>query len=127
MLSESETPLALVVEDDQATQGLISTVLSEEGFRVDEADNGEQALEFLNRQPYDVIVLDLQIPYVSGFQIIARMRDDFPGSLPAVVITSGLDVQILGHLATLCTVLPKPLDVSKLRRFAKERVAEKLR
>jgi signal transduction histidine kinase/DNA-binding response OmpR family regulator len=79
----------LVVEDDAANRELIHRVLKERGWTVNEADNGAVALRCLADALPDVIILDLMMPEMDGFEFIARMRenDDWQ-KVPIIVITA---------------------------------------
>lgn len=64
----------LVVEDDSKLLNLISKKLKEEGFEVDKAKDAEEGLNYILYQNYDVIILDVMLPKMSGFQIIETVR-----------------------------------------------------
>ncbi|GAB6071986.1 response regulator transcription factor [Venenivibrio stagnispumantis] len=64
----------LVVEDDNKLLNLISKKLKEEGFEVDKAKDAEEGLNYILYQNYDVIILDIMLPKMSGFQIIETVR-----------------------------------------------------
>ncbi len=56
----------LVVDDDEMMRSFLSTVLREEGYVVEEAGSGKQALENLHRSEFDLVVTDLRMPDLSG-------------------------------------------------------------
>jgi len=64
----------LVVEDDNKLLNLISKKLKEEGFEVDKAKDAEEGLNYILYQNYDVIILDIMLPKMSGFQVIETVR-----------------------------------------------------
>ncbi len=66
--------LLLLVEDDRRLRRALSAGLAEEGYRVDEADDGEAALSALLQIPYDACILDLQLPRQDGFAVLAAAR-----------------------------------------------------
>ncbi|MCK9530760.1 MAG: response regulator [Gammaproteobacteria bacterium] len=79
----------LLVEDDAPTRELVRRTLEKEGFRVEEADNGEAGLASLGAAPPDLVVLDLMMPVMDGFQFIAAMkRDERWRNTPVVVVTA---------------------------------------
>jgi PAS domain S-box-containing protein len=79
----------LIVEDDEATRTLIRRTLVEEGWKVLEAENGRQALEVLEESTPGLILLDLMMPEMDGFEFLdaIRARPDVKG-VPVVVITA---------------------------------------
>jgi len=64
-----------VVEDDKRLATVLRRGLDAEGFAVDNALDGEQALWLATENPYDAIVLDIMLPKLNGFQVCARLRD----------------------------------------------------
>jgi CheY-like chemotaxis protein len=79
----------LVVEDDPSTRELLVRTLEREGWGVQEAGNGRVALEHLAASPPDVVLLDLVMPEMNGFELLEVMRaDDHLRDLPVVVVTS---------------------------------------
>ena len=64
----------LLVEDDPATREVTRTILEKEGWKVSEAENGRVALECMERERPSLIVLDLMMPEMDGFEFAARVR-----------------------------------------------------
>ena len=82
-------PAVLVVEDDRATRQMTRRALEKEGWRVTEAAHGKVALERLTRERPALILLDLIMPEMDGFQFITEMRKrEAWRSIPIVVITA---------------------------------------
>lgn len=67
---------ALVVEDEVRLGAYLKRGLEGEGYAVDVAGDGERGLWLARNQPYDVIVLDIMLPKVNGFQMCSRLRED---------------------------------------------------
>lgn len=106
-------PRALVVEDDPAVRGLVSRILSRDGFCVTEACNGREGLAFLTgSSPFQVIILDLAMPVVNGTEVLEYVRQHVPQSLHRIVVVTA-DVRALrGQLPdAVCHVLVKPFDL----------------
>jgi two-component system phosphate regulon response regulator PhoB len=79
----------LVVEDDENIQQLVGYNLAKAGFHVVYADNGEQALSQIKREKPELIVLDLMLPGLSGFEVCKLVRKDpKTKSLPIVMLTA---------------------------------------
>jgi CheY-like chemotaxis protein len=75
----------LVVEDDAAIRVMLSDLLNDAGYAVLEASTGKEALRRLREQAPDVIVLDLMLPELSGWEFLNRARQQ-PGGLQAPVV-----------------------------------------
>jgi CheY-like chemotaxis protein len=80
---------ALVVEDDDATRKAVRRTLEDQGWTVDEAENGQVGLERAAARTPDLVILDLMMPVMDGFGFLNRLRaeDDHRG-LPVVVLTA---------------------------------------
>ena len=79
----------LVVEDDEATRAVIKRALENDGWLVAEACNGREALDSLQRAVPDLVVLDLVMPEMDGFEFVARLRRTEAGRrVPVVVVTA---------------------------------------
>jgi CheY-like chemotaxis protein len=79
----------LVVEDDEATRKLLSRMLHAEGWTVLEAPNGRVGLERLAEGAVDLVVLDLLMPEMDGFEFVAELRGNLAWrSVPVVVVTA---------------------------------------
>jgi DNA-binding response OmpR family regulator len=77
----------LVIEDDARLQRLLRRGLTEEGFGVDVASDGECALDLARTETYDAIVLDLMIPRVSGSEVLRRLRAERKRT-PILILTA---------------------------------------
>lgn len=64
----------LVVHDDAVIRSLLSVTLSDEGFTVNEATTGQQALDLLRSQCLEIVILDAVMPDMSGAEVAARLR-----------------------------------------------------
>jgi len=114
-------PHALVVDDDQALQGLFTTLLSRNGFEVDCAPDGRLAFDQLSRHTYSVILLDLMMPDVNGFELLARMQRESPTLLPRVIVLTGASQRAIENLDTrdIWGLIRKPFDINDLVTSAK--------
>ncbi len=92
MAQDPTSPLALVVEDDAALAALLRYNLEEEGFRVQEASDGPEALALSAAQPPRIVLLDWMLPTLSGLEVCRRMRADarFHG-VPIIIVTARND------------------------------------
>lgn len=105
----------LLVEDDAAAAGGITLMLKTSGAVVDVADTGEEALELVRHYDYDIVVLDLMLPDMEGYDVVRRMRSGRNGT--PVLILSGLSspqAKVKGLGAGADDYLAKPFDKAEL-------------
>jgi signal transduction histidine kinase/DNA-binding response OmpR family regulator len=88
-VTEAHGGTVLVVEDDPSLRDVLGSVLSEDGWQVATADDGEAALAAVQRERPNVIVLDLMMPRVDGFEVLRTLRDQ-PATrdVPVIVVTA---------------------------------------
>jgi two-component system OmpR family response regulator len=110
----------LVVEDEVKLAALIRKALREQGMLVDVAINGEDALWMAAASPYDVLVLDVNLPGVDGFEVCDRLRGDGVRT-PILMLTArdGVDDRIAGLDTGADDYVVKPFDFQEL--FARVR------
>ncbi len=119
-MSRSDPPAApfhaLVVDDDPALQGLFTRLLSRKGFAVDAAADGRIAYDQLHRNAYSVILLDLMMPDVNGFELLERLHRDSPSLLPRVIVMTGASQRAVDGLDTadIWGLIRKPFDIDEL-------------
>jgi two-component system KDP operon response regulator KdpE len=90
MIGKAAPLKVLVVDDEPAIRRFLRTSLSSQGYLVSEAENGTAALDQLRRSSPDLLVLDLGLPDIDGFEIIERLRGQ-GSALPIVVLSSRSD------------------------------------
>jgi PAS domain S-box-containing protein len=78
----------LVVEDIALNQLLMRTLLDDYGFECDFADNGKIAIEKLKNNPYDIILMDLQMPEMNGFEATEHIREHMNSHIPIIALTA---------------------------------------
>lgn len=107
---------ALVVDDDDTIRRLIATVLERNGFDVDQAADGQVAIDKIASEAYSVIFLDLMMPRLSGFEVIKQLRATNSEALRRVVITSAVSSAVLSQLAedTVHRIFEKPFDIHEI-------------
>ena len=119
-MSRSDPPVAgrtvLVVDDDRALRGLFTTVLSRKGFSVDVASDGRGAFDQLSTHTYSVILLDLMMPEVNGFELLERLKRDSPSLLKRVIVMTGVSQRQIDRVDTsqVWDVIRKPFDIDHL-------------
>ena len=108
---------ALVVDDSQVIRDLISVNLQMEGFEVVTAADGEVALELAASMSPDVITVDVMMPRLSGFEAVARLRQDpKTAHIPIVIVTGRAQLADLarGEELGVEAYLTKPFEPAEL-------------
>ncbi len=103
----------LFVDDDPFYSDLASNALAEAGYQVEAASNGPDALAAVARANFDLIVLDLSMPEMSGFEVVTHIREDLDKpDLPILVITGNDDTASIDRAFQLGvkSFLAKPLN-----------------
>src|SRR4051812_11991121 len=112
---------ALVVEDDSGIAGLVRRVLARENFTVECVRDGSQAIELLREVAYDLVILDLFLPEISGETVLDYLEDRQPEYLRRVIVTTASPRHVsCEFLQRVCRLLEKPFDIDKLVLFARE-------
>jgi CheY-like chemotaxis protein len=109
------TGVILLVEDDDATRRMFETTLSGAGYIVHTARTGAGALTRLRSESFDLVVLDLMLPGITGPEVLDAMRQGPAiAQLPVIVVTGAtLSQRELGNLSVV-TMLRKPVDPDDL-------------
>jgi len=115
---------ALIVEDDASTRKALVDLVSGADFDIDVAPDGELAVGLLTRNTYDVVVLDLILPKISGTDIMEYLHCTKPHMLTKVVVVTGLDVAEIRKLfPDVCDALGKPVVPYRLLRAVRNCVS----
>lgn len=105
----------LVADDDKHTRMLLRAVLESENYTVSTAENGEQALELLDREHIDLVILDVMMPEMDGYEFtrIVRQTDS---TLPILMVTAKRlpEDEKKGFLVGTDDYITKPIDEEKL-------------
>ncbi len=106
----------LLLEDDVILQDIIEEFLVETGYDVESFFDGEKALDAIGSNHYDMLLLDVNVPNISGFEILAYLRD-IGNTTPAIYITSlsGIDDLKKGFDLGADDYLKKPFDLEELK------------
>ena len=112
--------VVLLVEDDRRSADLMRILLADQGFRVLHAASGEEALDAVARELPAAVVLDIRLPGISGWEVLARVKGDPASADVPVIVVSILDERGRGYALGADDYLVKPvareLLVSSLRR-----------
>lgn len=108
----------LVADDNKVNRLLLSRSLEQQGHSVATAGNGRIALEMLRREPFDLLLLDMEMPEMSGFQVLEQLANDIQLRDLPVLVTSSLEG--IDHVVRCIELgaedyLPKPVNPVLLR------------
>jgi adenylate cyclase len=118
----------LVVDDDAVSRTMLTRLLEQEGHRVDTAADGRQALERLHADPFDLALLDVLMPELDGYEVLAHMKDDeVLRHIPVLMITALDDVRSAVRCIEMGAddYLPKPFDPIVLQARIKASLTKK--
>lgn len=114
---------ALVVDDSPTVRKQLELELQASNIQVDSAETGEEGLELVDKNPYDIIFLDVVLPGADGYQICKNIKKNPAAKLtPVVMLTSKSSPfdRVRGSLAGCDTYLTKPVDYEKFRQVLVE-------
>ena len=117
----------LVVEDDRLLWALVSDVLSDEGFDVRTAANGQEALDVLESWIPDVILLDLMMPVMNGpaFRSVQKNHPTI-AEIPVIVMSAAANLEAETNDLDPAGVLGKPFDLDDLISTVRHTIVEKV-
>jgi CheY-like chemotaxis protein len=115
-VADNQNQVVLVVEDDPAIRRLVTMVLQRQGYQVDMAADGLEAVLKLGLADYDVIVLDLMMPHLDGFTFLNTFAQEDPARLRKVIVTSAASPAVIRERMDRApfSLLPKPFDIGEL-------------
>ena len=111
------TNVILVVEDSPAVRSLLLETLEGEGYEVIESTNGQEGLERARRQPVALVLLDLMMPVMDGWQFLeAAQHEPALAAVPIILLSASreLTTTALQNPAQVKAFLPKPFDLAQL-------------
>ena len=84
----------LICEDNRLALKTLTVVLEREGFKPDTAENGNDAMTLLKKNVYDMIVVDIHLPYHSGLELVKFLRSELKSNTPVLIVTAFSDQQM---------------------------------
>ncbi|HEY0158561.1 MAG TPA: response regulator [Thermoanaerobaculia bacterium] len=111
----------LVVEDDPAIRRLLAVTFRHEGLQVTTARDGMEAIDALQEHRYRVLVLDLMMPRVSGWEVIDWLKERREDKPQSVIVVSATNRDVLSALEpeVVNAIVFKPFDVNELAGYVK--------
>lgn len=113
----------LVIDDDRSIRIVLIKALENAGHEVDEAADGEEAIEYYVNMPYDVVVSDINMPNKDGVESLLDLKTDYP-DLKLIAI-SGEDASLLRAAEELGAIkaVPKPFSPMEIVKLVEEILA----
>jgi DNA-binding NtrC family response regulator len=108
----------LIIDDEDSIRDYLSMMLEREGYEVSASEDGKRALKLNSKKSYDVVITDIQLPGMSGLDILTTLRESDP-TLPVIIITghasqeSAIEALNIGAFYYLL----KPVSNEELERF----------
>lgn len=101
----------LIVDDEEAINELLKRHLKLIGHQCEQAFDGKEALEKINERHFDLILLDVMLPYISGFELIKKIKD-----IPVIFLTAkdGMEDKLEGLTSGAEDYVVKPFDMMEL-------------
>lgn len=121
---QTDPKTVLVIEDDLELLDLVAFVLEDEGYRVEKASDGLEGLRAVERKMPDLIILDMKMPVMNGWQFASEFKARYNGRAPIVVLTAGANARRNAEEIGAQGWIGKPFELDELvatvRRFTKE-------
>ena len=115
-LAEPSTKLVLIADDDPNVRGLLEMSVEMEGFRVVTAENGRKAVQAVEKEAPDLIITDLMMPELGGYEFLRELQAAGAGRVPVFVVSaSQLDdstIAMIRQEANVVGFVPKPVPMA---------------
>jgi len=117
-MTEKTTKMILCIEDQQEMIDLIRLILSRRNFEIRGANSGKEGLEIIRTEHPDLILLDLMMPEMDGWEVYQQMKaDDATRDIPVIVLTAkaqSIDKVLALHIAKVDDYIAKPFSPQEL-------------
>lgn len=116
----------LVVDDDEGVRKAMKMILEDNGYKVDTAESGKEAVELSRENYYDVALLDIKLPDIDGTKLLVKMKDTVP-KMVKIMVTGHASLQnaveALNYGAD--AYIMKPVNPEELLRMIEQKLREK--
>lgn len=114
--------LILIIDDDEATRDLLQRLLVKQGYAVETAENGAAGLQQARLLHPDLILLDVAMPVLDGWQVLSALKAATALANIPVIILTVVEEQALGYALGAADYLIKPIDRARLVAALQQRV-----
>jgi len=121
-----ESMKILVVDDEEGARELFFTILSEEGYDIALAENGEEALALFKETPYDLVITDIKMPVMGGLQLLQEIRNT--GSKTDVILVTAygeVETYLKAMSLGAAEYINKPVRIKELKRIVHKVLTER--
>jgi two-component system nitrogen regulation response regulator GlnG len=110
---EEERPRLLIVDDETLVSWSLANALTKAGYQVAIVDSGEKAIEELRSRAFDLLVTDIELPALSGFELASTVRERFP-RVPIILMSATTECPTLPKPSNLDYFVEKPFQIKEL-------------
>ena len=116
----------LIIDDDEGTRNLFSTALSDAGYLVEAVENGKEAIELCKKGPFDVALIDIELPDIKGVELLKTLRQLRP-KMVKIIITGypSIENAVKSVNEKADGYLLKPVNIPQMLEMIKNILAEK--
>jgi len=113
-------PKILIVDDDSSIRQMLNAVLMDDGFEVEQADDGQVAVDVIGKQFYDLILMDIRMSRMGGIEALKHIKKISPG-IPVIIMTAYASIETAKEAlkSGAFDYLTKPLDIDELKIIVK--------
>lgn len=110
----SASPRLLIVEDDEDLSMVLSLILQDAGYCTSESPNGADALLKLEQEQVDLILLDMSMPVMNGWEFSGQLHRRYGRNIPVIVVTAAESARKWAEEVSADDFVPKPFDLEYL-------------
>jgi DNA-binding NtrC family response regulator len=116
----------LVIDDDEGTRNLFSTVLTDAGYLVEAVENGKQAIKICKKRPFDIALIDIELPDIKGIDLLKTLRQIQP-KMVKIIITGHPSIEnaVKSVNEKADGYLLKPVNIAEMLEMIKKIMTEK--
>ena len=118
----TETPRVLIVDDDEDIVRLAKIMIGYMGYEVTATTDNLSVFDRLSEGKYDLLLLDIQMPKMNGFEICRKVRKSIGRNIKIILFTASADVDVInkGKAAGADEVFSKPFSIAKIKETIKK-------
>jgi DNA-binding NtrC family response regulator len=117
---------ALIVDDDHEVRSMLTSILEDEGYLVETAENGKKAILLCEKAPFDVALIDIELPDIKGTDLLAILKEKQP-KIVKIIITGHPSIENAAKSVNEKAdgYITKPFNVQELMGMIKKLIEEK--
>lgn len=116
-MTDKTSPLVLVVDDSNTNIVLLEAILNDKGYQIETALNAKEAYQIIDRQIPDLILLDLLMPKINGYDFLQHIKEDPKTSqIPVIIVSAVTEAENIKKTIDMGAVdfIKKPIDIQEL-------------